>query len=166
MGRLIILLGGNQGNITQTFRSVITKLTEKLGSVTEASGYYESEPWGFESKQNFINQVVEIDCSLLATEVIKITQSVEREFGRVKKSGTGYSSRPIDIDILFFDNLIFDSAELTIPHPRLHERMFTLLPLSEKWADFMHPVKNLTVQQLQKVCNDKGWVKRVDDKKY
>jgi 2-amino-4-hydroxy-6-hydroxymethyldihydropteridine diphosphokinase len=152
-------LGGNQGNIIETFRSVIAKLTEKLGSVTESSGYYESEPWGFESEQNFINQVVEIDCSIPATDVLKTTQSVEQEFGRVKKSGTGYSSRPIDIDILFFDNLIIDSSNLTIPHPRLHERMFTLLPLSEKWAEFMHPVKNRTIQQLQEECVDKGWAK-------
>ena len=161
MGRLIILLGGNQGNITETFRRVVTKLNDKLGSVTEISGYYESEPWGFESKHNFINQVVEIDCSMPATEVIKTTQSVEREFGRIKKSGKGYSSRPIDIDILFFDNLIVDSTELIIPHPRLHERMFTLLPLSEKWAGYIHPVKNRTILQLLEKSEDKGWVKRI-----
>ena len=160
MGRLIILLGGNQGDIIETFRVVITKLEDKLGSVTELSGYYESEPWGFESKQNFINQVVEIGCSKPATEVIKATQSIEREFGRVKKSGIGYSSRPIDIDILFFDNHIVDSTELTIPHPRLHKRMFTLMPLSEKWASFIHPVKNRTILQLLEKCEDKGWVKR------
>ncbi len=161
MGRLIILLGGNQGNIIETIGAVTTKLENKLGTVTESSGYYESEPWGFESKYNFINQVVEVDCSMPATEVIKTTQGIEREFGRVKKSGTGYSSRPIDIDILFFDNIIVDSTELTIPHPRLHERMFTLLPLSEKWTDFMHPVKNRTIQQLMEECEDKGWVKRI-----
>ena len=163
MGRLIILLGGNQGNITETFRRVVTKLNDKLGSVTEISGYYESEPWGFESEQNFINQVVEIDCSISATEVIKATQSIEREFGREKKSGKGYTSRPIDIDILFFDNLIVDSPELTIPHPRLHKRRFTLLPLAEKWADFVHPVKNKTVLQLLDECSDEGWVVRVND---
>ena len=163
MGRLIILLGGNQGNITETFRRVVTKLNDKLGSVTEISGYYESEPWGFESEQNFINQVVEIDCSISATEVIKATQSIEREFGREKKSGKGYTSRPIDIDILFFDNFIVDSPELTIPHPRLHKRRFTLLPLAEKWADFIHPVKNKRVLQLLDECSDEGWVVRVND---
>jgi len=160
--RLIILLGGNQGDIIETFRIVITKLEDKLGSVSKLSGYYESEPWGFESEQSFINQVIEIDCSIPATEVIKITQSIEREFGRVKKSGKGYSSRPIDIDILFFDNLIIDSVEVTIPHPRLHERMFTLLPLSEKWTDFMHPTKNKTIKQLLDECSDDGWVKKIE----
>ncbi len=162
MGRLIILLGGNQGNITKTFRAVISRLESELGSIVECSGYYESEPWGFESDYNFINQVVEIDCSLSADEVISITQGVEQEFGRMKKSSEGYTSRPIDIDILFFDDLIVKSTKLTIPHPRLHKRLFTLLPLTEKWAEYIHPEKKRTIQQLAEECTDKGWVRRVN----
>ncbi len=161
MGRLIILLGGNQGDITETFRAVISRLKSELGSVVGFSGHYESEPWGFESDQNFINKVVEIDCSLSAERVISITQSIEQEFGRQKKEVEGYSSRPIDIDILFFDNLIIKTKTLTIPHPRLHERMFTLLPLAEKWAEFIHPEKKRTVRQLIEECRDRGWVKRI-----
>ncbi len=161
MGRLILLLGGNQGNIIETFRSVYPKLEEQLGIIVEYSGFYESKPWGFESDQNFINQVVEINYSGSVVDILSITQTVEEGLGRLKKSSSGYSSRLIDIDILFFDEIIFNTPELTIPHPRLHDRMFTLIPLSEKWADYLHPKKNKTIRQLTDECKDTGWVKKI-----
>ncbi len=161
MGRLILLLGGNQGEIIETFQSVYSKLEEQIGYIVEYSGLYESEPWGFESESNFINQVVEVECFLSPTEVLAVTSKIEGNLGRIKKSNNGYTSRPIDIDILFYDDITMDTPDLTIPHPRLHERMFTLLPLTEKWANYFHPKKNKTIQQLTDECRDTGWVKKI-----
>lgn len=161
MARLILLLGGNEGNIIETFRSIYPKLEEQLGDIVQYSGLYESEPWGFESELNFINQVVEVECFLSPKEVLSITHDIESSLGRAKKSNNGYASRPIDIDILFFDDIKMVTPDLTIPHPRLHERMFTLLPLAEKWADYLHPKNNRTIRQLTDECRDTRWVKRI-----
>jgi len=162
VGRLILLLGGNQGNVTDTFFNVYAGLEEYLGPIVKTSGLYESEPWGFESDDNFINQVVEVSCTLNAFDVLLHTRKIETDLGRSQKSGTCYTSRPIDIDILFFDDLELNSDELTIPHPRLHERMFTLMPLMEKWSTLIHPGNKRSVQQLFENCTDRSWVKKID----
>ena len=161
MGRLILLLGGNQGDVQDTFRKVHTLLTARLGEIVSMSGMYESKPWGFESENNFINQVVELNSSLASEEILNNTQEIEGLLGREQKSATGYSSRPIDIDILFYDDITLSMTNLSIPHPRLHERMFTLVPLSEKWEHWMHPVLGKTVKQLTEECDDPGWVRRI-----
>ena len=161
MGRLILLLGGNQGDMHETISMTHSLLEKYVGDIVEVSALYESEPWGFEADNNFINQVAEIDTLLLPEEVLTQTQSIEKFLGRERKSTGGYTSRPIDIDILFFDDMKVSLPELTIPHPRLHERMFTLLPLSEKWSSLHHPVLNKTVKQLYDECTDTGWVKRL-----
>ena len=163
MGRLILLLGGNQGDVTGTFVRVRTLLTEHIGKIVEMSALYESKPWGFETENNFINQVVELDSSLRSEEILSSTQEIERSLGREQKSTDGYSSRPIDIDILFYDDITVSLSDLSIPHPRLHERMFTLMPLSEKWEKWTHPVLNKTVKQLTEECLDPGWVRRIKD---
>lgn len=160
MGRLILLLGGNQGDVSDTFDKVHLLLEENIGKIIQYSSLYESEPWGFESENNFINQVVELQCSLGSETILSVTQKIEQGFGRKAKSIKGYSSRPLDIDILFYDDLIVSVPDLTIPHPRLHERMFTLLPLSEKWEQLIHPVFNKSVKQMREECEDPGWVKK------
>ena len=160
MGRLILLLGGNQGDVSDTFDKVHRLLNEHIGDIVQFSALYESEPWGFESENNFINQVVELQCSLGSEKILSVTQKIEQGFGRKAKSTESYSSRPLDIDILFYDDLIVSVPELTIPHPRLHERMFTLLPLSEKWEQLIHPVLNKSVKQMKEECDDTGWVKK------
>ncbi len=161
MGRLILLLGGNQGQVADTFVKVHSMLSQEIGEIVELSALYESEPWGFESEDNFLNQVVELDSSLTSQEVLRATQGIERSFGRVRKSLDGYASRPIDIDILFYDDIIIDTSLLSIPHPRLHERMFTLLPLSEKWGQWLHPVLNKTVKRMKEECKNTGRVKKI-----
>ena len=162
MGRLILLLGGNQGDMADTINKALSLLEMHVGEVVETSAMYESEPWGFESESSFLNQVAELDTMLLPEEVLMQTQSIEKFLGRKQKSTNGYSSRPIDIDILFFDDLAISLPELTIPHPRLQERMFTLLPLSEKWEELQHPVLNKSVKQMLKECTDKGWVRKAE----
>jgi len=158
----ILLFGGNQGNVILAIKSAIEMLRSRLGNVVKQSFYYESEPWGFEASQNFINQVVEFHSPLSPKELLDLTQHVEQELGRKEKTGTHYESRPIDIDILFIDEVEINTPRLVIPHPRLHERRFTLLPLNDKWPNKIHPKLNKSMNELLLICPDGGEVKRID----
>lgn len=161
MNSQILLLGGNQNDVITACEKAIQLLSSHLGVPVRYSAYYESEPWGFEAPQNFINQVVEFSSSIEPLELLNLTQAIEKELGRQIKTGTHYESRPIDIDVLFINDQLIHLPHLTVPHPKLHERMFTLLPLSEHWADLLHPLLKKTIQQLTLECKDEGIVKRL-----
>lgn len=158
----ILLLGGNQGKVKESLSNAIELLSAKLGKPIRSSNLYESEPWGFEARQNFINQVVEFKSNLNPFELLSYTQSIEKKLGRQEKAGTQYESRPIDIDILFCDDLILQSQRLTIPHPLLHKRRFTLLPLMDHWSNLFHPVLKNNIEQLLKKCEDNCPVRKID----
>ena len=160
--KVILLLGGNIGNTKKFLYHAIRLLSIELGAPTKQSHLYESEPWGFDASQNFINQVVEFQTEIEPLTLLDFTQKTEIELGRQKKVGTHYESRPIDIDILFIDDLCYESARLTIPHMLIQERMFTLLPLSDYWGDFIHPKLNKSIQQLLNDCHDQSVVRRID----
>ncbi|TRX72627.1 2-amino-4-hydroxy-6-hydroxymethyldihydropteridine diphosphokinase [Carboxylicivirga sp. M1479] len=162
MNRQILLLGGNQGNVLESLKDAIDLLSESLGKPMLQSAYYESEPWGFEASQNFINQVVEFRSGLSPLVLLDFTQSIEKTLGRKAKTGTHYESRPIDIDILFIDDVQISTPRLTVPHSKLHERRFTLLPLMDHWSELLHPTLNQTIRQLNELCADAGCVKRFD----
>lgn len=149
-----VLLGGNLGNTQQTFKKAIEFLTIKVGTVINASGLYESEPWGFETHDQFLNQVLKIETSLSAPQVMHELLNIEQMLGRLRGPSAQYQSRPIDLDILFYNQDIFDSADLTVPHPRLHLRRFTLLPLSEIASELQHPTLKKTIKQLLEACED------------
>lgn len=157
----ILLLGGNQNDVIAACENAIRLLSCHLGQPVRQSAYYESEPWGFEASQNFINQVVEFSSPLSPSDLLNLTQTIEKELGRQTKTGTHYESRPIDIDILFIDNQLIRLPHLTVPHPKLHERMFTLLPLLDHWANLQHPLLNKSIRQLTLDCKDEGIVKRL-----
>jgi 2-amino-4-hydroxy-6-hydroxymethyldihydropteridine diphosphokinase len=154
MGRLILLLGGNEGNVCETFQLVCSELAHSLGPILEVSAFYESEAWGYESEFKFVNQVVELSSDLSPNEVLTKTRVIEKKFGRSCKTNKGYQDRKIDIDILYYDDQIIQTTDLTIPHPRLHLRRFTLLPLAEKWGDFIHPQLQKCNRELLNSCTD------------
>jgi len=160
--KVILLLGGNVGNTKNFLSQAIRILSIQLGTPTKQSHLYESEPWGFDADQNFINQVVEFQSEIEPLSLLDFTQKTELELGRQKKAGIHYESRPIDIDILFIDDVCYESAKLTIPHLLMHERMFTLLPLSDYWEEFIHPKLNKSIQQLLNDCTDNSVVRRID----
>lgn len=121
-------LGDRQGNISRAYAEI-----EKLiGAIVRQSALYESEPWGFESDNYFINSVVCCETTLSPREVLKTTQFIERELGRTQKSVDGhYHDRTIDIDILLYDDLTVNEPDLKIPHPLMRQRDFVMKPLSE-----------------------------------
>jgi 2-amino-4-hydroxy-6-hydroxymethyldihydropteridine diphosphokinase len=125
-------LGSNLGNKSLHLQTAIDEIEKRIGTVVRQSAFIESEPWGFESDNTFVNAVIAVDTDMQPMEVLKVTQSIEREMGRTSKSINGnYSDRIIDIDILLFGNVKMDTPELTIPHPRMNERDFVIVPLRE-----------------------------------
>ncbi len=159
MHNVILLLGGNLGNVETSIEKAIELIEVRIGKVVETSALYESEPWGFTHAQNFLNQVIEVITDLEAMDILSLTQQIETELGRASKTGTEYEGRVIDIDILFYDDAVIDSPTLTIPHPHLQNRLFTLLPLNEKWSILNHPVYKKSIAELLKVCPDKCWAR-------
>lgn len=157
MDTITILLGGNIGNTQQYIIDAEKHIIDQIGCIQKSSSIYESEPWGFNSDQWFLNKVIQITSyKLQVTQILDICQKIEKELGRVVKTSTDYESRPIDIDILFFNTEIINLPQLIIPHPKLHLRRFTLLPLQEIMNDFIHPVFNKTIEDLIDECEDTG----------
>ena len=143
-----LLLGGNQGNVAQTFARAVSMLGTQGVHVRAASSLYASEPWGVDSGKVrlFLNQALMADTLLDPYRLLDTLLSVEQQLGRVRKPGD--MSRVIDIDILFYGSTIVSGPGLEIPHPRLHLRKFALTPLMEIAPRFVHPVLGKTVEEL------------------
>lgn len=130
--QVFIGLGSNLGDKVWNLQETIRLISERVGAVVRQSSFLETEPWGFESENTFVNAVVCCETEKTPREVLVLTQQIEREMGRTRKSSSGgYSDRPIDIDILLYDNLTVDEPDLKIPHPLMHQRDFVMIPLEE-----------------------------------
>ena len=132
-------LGSNLGNKRENIRLAIEKIGKLVGEVVRQSAFYETEPWGFQSENMFVNVAVKVKTSLSPMQLLRTTQQIERELGRKKKSQSPnaqhptpiYHDRPIDIDILLYGDLVVDEPELKIPHPLMWTRDFVMVPLRE-----------------------------------
>ncbi len=151
-----LLLGGNQGNIQNIFTRAIDMLGVSAGCIQDISPLYKTEPWGFQSKDVFLNQVITIKTDLSPKKLLKEVLVVEEKLGRTReKNSNGYQSRPIDIDILFYNDERIKHKDLIVPHPKLHLRNFTLAPLNDIAPGLKHPVLNKTISELFHACDDK-----------
>ena len=156
MARVALLLGGNQGDVKRSLQTAQQLINSRVGAVLRCSHRYESEPWGFPAAQRFSNQALEVSTDLSPLEVLDACQGIERELGRNRaaeaiekaSSGAAYSSRPIDIDIIFYGDEVIDDERLTVPHPLLAEREFALQPLAEIMRRHRHPVTGVTVGEM------------------
>jgi len=132
MHKLYIGLGSNLGNKEEMLHRALSLINEHIGSVLRTSSFLETEPWGFQSKNTFLNAVCMVETTLTPVECLKETQKIERLLGRTKKSRNGvYHDRPIDLDLLLYDDIEMNTPELTIPHPHMQERDFVMIPLKE-----------------------------------
>jgi 2-amino-4-hydroxy-6-hydroxymethyldihydropteridine diphosphokinase len=154
MSTVYLGLGTNLGDKTFQLRTAVSEIEKRIGRVMTLSAFYTTSPWGFSSENTFLNAACAVQTTLLPHEVLSITQNIEINLGRKNKSfAHNYSDRLIDIDILFYDQLILDEANLQIPHPLLSEREFVLKPLVEIAPDFIHPVSHKNIRTLWQRIN-------------
>ena len=145
MHQIFLALGSNIENRKQHIETAIVLLREKVHDITVAP-LYETKPRYFEDQQNFLNTVLSGYTDLKPMELLHFTKTVQQEVGRVERFRNG--PREIDIDILFYDNVVYKDKELEIPHPRLQERDFVLQPFSDINPNFPHPVLKKTIREL------------------
>lgn len=142
MTTVFLGLGSNLGDRTQNLDSAIEQISRRIGQVLDQSDFIETEPWGYESANLYVNAVVCVETELSPTELLRETQSIERDLGRLAKTVSEYQDRVIDIDILIYGDLTISNDELTIPHPRMNQREFVMTPLRqlmERGHNHCHP---------------------------
>lgn len=148
MAVVYLSLGSNLGNRKQNIVRAVALLAERVGSISALSSLYETAPWGFESENAFLNAAVCMCAGLLPAELLQVTQQIEREMGRARKTDRYYHDRPIDIDLIFYDELVLDTPDLVLPHPFMQQRGFVLEPLVEIAPDLLHPLLHKSMKTL------------------
>jgi 2-amino-4-hydroxy-6-hydroxymethyldihydropteridine diphosphokinase len=162
MHKVFLGIGGNIGNKADNFNKVYTFIKNELGEITKTSSVYESPPWGFTADENFWNQVLVIGTKLSPAELLQKITEIENQFGREREIGK-YNSREMDIDILYYDEINLETESLVIPHPRIQQRKFVLVPLNEIAPDFKHPLLRLTSFQMLENCKDGSVILKMED---
>lgn len=152
MNRVFLSLGGNLGNVSDRLDYAERQLSVKLGKIMHQSYRYKTAAWGVTDQPDFLNECLEIETLHSPQEVLRICLHIELEIGRERKEKWG--PRPIDIDILFYNNICIEDKNLTIPHPYLHERKFVLIPLNDIAPEWIHPIFNKSISTLLNECND------------
>lgn len=160
INQFYLILGTNLGDRFQMLLAAEELILSVGIKISLKSGIYESKPWGFESDQLFLNQVFAVECPFEPKDLLIKLLDIESKLGRVR-SGGGYTSRNIDIDILYYNQEVYCDDSLTIPHPRLHLRDFTLRPLCEIAPDYTHPKFKLTNVELLRELNDPNPARRL-----
>lgn len=156
-----ILFGSNMGDKGSIFDQACLYINNRCGQVLQVSSPYESEPWGFETEEWFLNRMIVITTRMNPEDLLGQLLEIERELGRERHpEKEGYVSRTADLDILYYGDRIILNELLTVPHPRLHRRRFALLPMCEVAPDMVHPVLGLTQRDLLARCPDTLLVKK------
>jgi 2-amino-4-hydroxy-6-hydroxymethyldihydropteridine diphosphokinase len=151
------------GDKDEIFAQACLLINNRCGRVVKTSAAYESEPWGFEAKEWFLNRLIILETELGPEDVMRQLLDIEKELGRVRRlEAEGYCSRTVDLDILYYGFRIVLTEGLTIPHPRLHLRRFALLPLCELVPQFVHPAFNFTQTELLRRCPDVSAVRKIE----
>ncbi len=156
---LVLSTGSNLGNRMKNLCKAHACLNDRIGKTLKTSFVYESPSWGFEHPSRFLNQAVKIGTTLSALELLKDILDIEEKLGRLRRKDT-YEARTIDIDMLFFDDMVIQKKALTLPHPRLHLRRFALLPLADLDPGLIHPLMGKSIAELITACPDKSNVVR------
>lgn len=160
--QVFLLLGGNIGNVEETFRKARNEINV-FARIVKESSIYKTEAWGMSDAPDFLNQALLVTTDLVPNVLLQRLEELEKELGRSdeSKAGKSYSSRVLDIDILLWGNKEIDSEGLTIPHPRFHLRNFSLVPLQEIAPEFEHPLKLLSISELKEQSPDSLKVEKI-----
>ena len=149
-----IALGTNLGNREHNLQQAIRSISERIGTVRQCSPFYENEAQGFETDSLFLNGCLSVETELEPLNVLHVLKEVEVHLGRESKSNANYTSRPIDLDIILFDNQIINNIQLEVPHPRFRERLFVIKPLSDIDPEVVDPISLKTMNELLNLCQD------------
>ena len=152
MEEAYLLLGSNLGDSKSYISEAVVNIREEIGDLLECSSLYQTASWGNVNQPDFINQVIRVRTNLNPQQLLTNILVIETRLGRQRLEKWG--SRTIDIDLLFYGDHIIQEENLKVPHPFLHLRRFTLMPLVELNPGFVHPILNLTVQELCENLND------------
>lgn len=152
-------IGSNMGNRALHLQHALEYLqSDDRMQVVRTSSLYETEPLGFDSEDQFLNAVAELSWNGNPQELLELLLSTEQRLGRSRIEGVRYVSRPIDLDILFFGEEVINNSQLEVPHPRMHERKFVLIPLNELIPSYIHPVLKQSIRELVHFCTDNSEV--------
>ncbi|WP_107039691.1 2-amino-4-hydroxy-6-hydroxymethyldihydropteridine diphosphokinase [Brumimicrobium mesophilum] len=161
---VVLSIGSNIGDRKNNLREAILELERVFDCNVKSSSIYQTEPWGFDSNNLFLNCCVSFSTNLAPHRVLELTQLIELKLGRVKKSKNNfYESRVIDLDILYYNDLILDTERLKIPHPLIYDRLFVVKPLAELLPVFIDPLKGVTTKHLLMICNVENKVVLYED---
>lgn len=151
MKNIFLSLGSNLGNREELIKKAIKKLEkEKNVSIKKIASFYETEPWGRKNQNWFLNTAIEIETSLEPRELLFVCNKIEKELGRIRTPDNLWGERFIDIDIIFYNDLIINEKDLIIPHKEMYKRKFVLEPLKEICPEFLHPIYKKSVIDLDK----------------
>ena len=156
-------LGSNQGDKLKTLQNAIHDIAENIGAIQKISSVYKTSSWGYEG-EDFYNICIGVSTYLQPENLLKKLLGIENKYGRQRKKTNGYSDRKIDIDILLFDNEIIFSKEVTIPHPRMLERKFVLVPLVEIAKNTLHPIEKKQLGSCLNNCSDASLIEKISTK--
>jgi 2-amino-4-hydroxy-6-hydroxymethyldihydropteridine diphosphokinase len=157
--QVIVGLGSNMGDRFASLSGALDMIREEAGTITGTSSVWETEPWGFEADEQFLNMVAVLDTCKQPLQLIQLFRSIEGRMGRRRHGGGRYESRIIDIDILLWEDHIISLPGLEVPHPRIADRRFVLEPLFEVVPEAVHPVTGLTVREMLAMCDDRSDVR-------
>ena len=143
--RIYLSLGTNLGNREQNLEAVLQELPPEV-TILESSPVYQTEPWGYLDQPDFLNQVLAVETTLSPDELLDYVKGIEKKIGR--KPSVRFGPRIVDIDILFYGDRIISEENLVIPHPRIKDRAFVLIPLAELDPDLIHPGTNSSISDL------------------
>lgn len=156
-------LGSNLGDRVAHLQSAINQIGELVGHVIKVSSIYRSASWGYQGK-DYLNCCIEVSTSLTPERLLEAIQKIEGSLGRVRNSDAGYQDRSIDIDVLLFDDEIIFYNDLKVPHPRMLERKFVLVPLTEIAPNIIHPIEKKTILICLQNCQDQADIENIDTK--
>lgn len=157
--KVYLLTGSNVGDSSALLKEAKLAIQKQVGEIEAASHLYKTAPWGNTNQQDFLNQVLAVNTILSATDVLKIILNIELQMGRTREKK--WAPRTIDIDILFFNNEFIQEENLIVPHPLLHQRRFTLVPLAEIAPNYSHPLLHQSIFNLLQHCNDDSVVEKL-----
>ncbi|MFN3802313.1 2-amino-4-hydroxy-6-hydroxymethyldihydropteridine diphosphokinase [Belliella pelovolcani] len=153
---VVLIVGGNLGDRALLIAETTKKLIDRVGPLDKSSSIYETAAWGGNSEGAYLNQVLVLDTSLSPNQLLETIQNIENELGRIREEKWG--NRTMDIDILYYNDLVISEDHLKIPHPYLPERQFVLIPLTEILPDQQHPTLKLTNREILVRCQDESSV--------